>query len=132
MQGIDFQVNAPNKTTLWRFNRSRFNNGLDGNFTTVVRKQTIGTSFYQLSQIENSWLVSTGELPLVVLEVGTEGVGYEGNNGNNVSEGLYLAHDWNFGLMEVQTQSNAKRIRLRANLGLSTEEITCEKKTNWL
>lgn len=88
MQGIDLQVNVPNKTTLWRFNRSRFNNGLDGNFTTGVLKQAIGTSFYQLSQIENSWLVSTGELPLVVLEVGTEGVG---------SEGLYLAYDWNFG-----------------------------------
>ena len=120
MQGIDLQVNAPNKTTLWRFNRSRFNNGLDGNFTTGVLKQVIGTSFYQLSQIENSWLVSTGELPLVVLEIGGSG-----------TEGLYLAYDWNFGLMEVQTQSNAKRIRLRANLGLSTEEITCEKKTNW-
>ena len=110
-QGIDMIVSLPNVSTLWRFNRSRFNNGLDGNFTTGVLKQEVRNNFYQLCQIENSWLVSTGELPLAMLDCG--------------SEGIYLGYDWNFGLIEVQTQSNLKNVRLKANLGLSQEEITC-------
>lgn len=112
MQALDMIVRVPNVSTLWRFNRSRFNNGLDGNFTTGVLKQEIRNNFYQLCQIENSWLVSTGELPLAMLDCG--------------GEGLYIGYDWNFGLIEIQTQSNLKNVRLKANLGLSAEEITCE------
>ena len=110
----DIQVNAPENATLWRFNRSRYNNGLDGNFTTGVLKNNIGTNYFQMCQVENSWLVSTGELPMQMIQSG--------------SKGLYYALDWNFGIIKTQTQNNSKHIRLSANLGLSGEQILCKSK----
>lgn len=113
----DIQVDAPSNATLWRFNRSRFNNGLDGNFTKGVLKDAIGTKFFQMCQVENSWLLSTGELPFEIIEAG--------------NAGLYLGYDWNFGVIKTQTQNNAKHIRLQASLGLSGEKIYRENNTTW-
>ncbi|MCQ2361030.1 MAG: GH36 C-terminal domain-containing protein [Paludibacteraceae bacterium] len=108
----DIQVNAPESAVLWRFNRSRYNNGLDGNFTTGVLKNSIGTNYFQMCQVENSWLVSTGELPMQMIQSG--------------NKGIYYALDWNFGIIKTQTQNNSKHIRLSANLGLSGEQVVCK------
>ncbi len=108
----DIQVNAPESAVLWRFNRSRYNNGLDGNFSTGVLKTNIGAKYFQMCQVENSWLVSTGELPMQMIQSG--------------NKGLYYALDWNFGIIKTQTQNNSKHIRLSANLGLSGEQVVCK------
>lgn len=113
----DIQFDTSKPATVYRFNRSRFNNGLDALFTTGVLVENISTDFFQLTMVENSWLVSSGMLPFKIV--------------HNGDEGLYLGYDWNYGHLLLRTQSNANHIRFCANLGVSSETIVRKNGSEW-
>lgn len=108
----DTVFTAPQNLTLYRFNRSRFNNSFDGNFTKGVFEDKVGTDAFLKTTTENSWLSNSGMLPFIVLQ------------GEN--QGLYMGYEWSYGEALLRTQGNNKKIKLSAGLGLSDDII--EKK----
>lgn len=108
----DTNFTAPSSLTLYRFNRSRFNNGFDGSFTKGVFEDKVGANAFYKTQTENSWLLSSGMLPFTVMQ------------GN--SEGFYMGYEWSYGEAILRTQANAENFRLSAFLGISDDVITRE------
>lgn len=108
----DTNFTAPSTLTLYRFNRSRYNNGFDGNFTTGIFTDKVGTNGFYKTETENSWLLSTGMLPFTIMQA-------EG-------EGLYMGYEWSYGETILRTQSDSKKFRLSASLGISDDVITRE------
>lgn len=106
----DLLFKLPGDVTAYRFNRSRFNNGLDAQFTTGVRKQQVTKNMYQRSPVENSWETNTGVLPFLMLQSG--------------GHGLYFGYEWSYGEILARTQSDENKLRLSAALGEVKEEIT--------
>lgn len=108
----DTNFTAPSNLTLYRFNRSRYNNGFDGSFTTGVFKDSVGTNGFFKTQTENSWLLSSGMLPFTVMQ--------------GSGEGLYMGYEWSYGESILRTQSDSKKFKLSASLGISDDVITRE------
>jgi len=105
----DSVFTSPESLTLYRFNRSRFNNGFDGNFTKGVFEDKIDTDTLLKATTENSWLSNSGMLPFIILQ------------GEN--QGLYMGYEWSYGEALVRTQGNPNKIKLSAGLGLSDDII---------
>ncbi len=95
--------------TLYRFNRSRFNNGFDGSFTKGIFTDKIGTNTYLKTTVENSWLKNSGELPFNIIHSGTEG--------------FYTGYEWSYGELSLRTQQNPQKIRFEASLGSVSDTI---------
>ena len=108
----DILLSIPNDVTVHSFNRSRYNNGMDGNFTTGVFKNKVTTDMFFKSTVENSWLVSSGSLPFELLQ--------------GSDHGLYVGYEWSYGNMLMRTQSDKTKLRFTADLGASSDVITRE------
>ncbi len=108
----DTGFTSPSAVTLYRFNRSRYNNGFDGYFTQGVFTDSVGSNSFFKTRTENSWLLSTGMLPFILLQ------------GDN--EGLYMGYEWSYGEMLLRTKSDPKSLRLSASLGVTDDVITRE------
>ncbi|MDO4420196.1 MAG: GH36 C-terminal domain-containing protein [Ruminococcus sp.] len=108
----DTNFTSPENITLYRFNRSRFNNSFDGNFTKGVFEDKVGTNAFFKTKTENSWLLSTGMLPFTLMQA--------------EDEGLYMGYEWSYGEAILRTQNNAKKFKLSASLGISDDVITRE------
>ncbi len=109
----DIQLTAPTSSnTVYRFNRSRFNNGFDGLFTTGVLTDKVQTDTFIKSVVENSWLANSGTLPFNIIQ------------GND--EGLYTGYEWSYGELSLRTQQNPKKIRFSATLGNVADTIVRE------
>lgn len=107
----DILLTAPDSdNTVYRFNRSRYNNGFDGLFTTGVLTDKLGTNTFLKSVVENSWLSNSGTLPFNLIQ------------GKN--EGLYVGYEWSYGEMALRTQTNTKKIRYTASLGTVSDTIS--------
>ncbi|MDP4119925.1 MAG: starch-binding protein [Bacillota bacterium] len=103
-------LNTPDNITIYRFNRSRMNDGKDLNFTAGVLTTPLTKSLVQMSTIQNSYEVSDGTLPFELLQ------------GNN--QGLYLGYDWAYGQMLLQTQNDLSKVKFTAGLGMQTEDVS--------
>lgn len=114
----DALLNIPRDTTAYRFNRSRFNNGLDAQFTKGVLAQKVTQNLTLRSPVENSWETNTGILPFQMLQSG--------------GHGLYFGYEWSYGEILARTQKNAGKLRLSASLGENKEEITRESGQRFL
>lgn len=108
----DILLKTPDSTKIYSFNRSRFNNGLDGNFTKGVFENSVTENLFFKSVVENSWLLSSGSLPFEVLHSG--------------NHGLYIGYEWSYGNMLMRTQNNKNCLRFTAELGDTTDVITRE------
>lgn len=108
----DSLLGVPDGVTAYRFNRSRFHNGLDSQFTTGVLTQQVTKDMYLRSPIENSWETNTGVLPFELLQ--------------SDGHGLYFGYEWSYGEILMRTQSDKNKLRLSAALGEVKEEITRE------
>lgn len=106
----DTVFSSPENLTLYRFNRSRFNNGFDGNFTKGIFEDKITSNAFLKTVTENSRLSNSGMLPFTVIQ--------------GRDEGMYTGFEWSYGEMLLQTQSDPETFRLSANLGLSDDTIT--------
>lgn len=108
----DTNFTAPSSLTLYRFNRSRYNNGFDGNFTKGIFTDKVEANGFYKTVTENSWLLSSGMLPFTVMQ--SEG------------QGFYMGYEWSYGEAILRTQSDSKKFRLSADLGISDDVITRE------
>ena len=108
----DIMLKVPENTNIYSFNRSRFNNGLDGNFTKGVFENNVTENLFFKSVVENSWLLSSGSLPFEVLHSG--------------NHGLYIGYEWSYGNMLMRTQNDKTCLRFSAELGDTTDVITRE------
>ncbi len=102
----------PDDVTIYSFNRSRYNNGWDGNFTKGVFENKVTQNLFFKSSVENSWLLSSGSLPFEVL--------------HSDDHGLYVGYEWSYGDMLMRTQSDENILRFTATLGDSAEVIERE------
>lgn len=109
----DILLNVPSNVTVHSFNRSRFNNGSDGNFTKGVFENKVTADMFFKSTVENSWLVSSGSLPFEVLQ-------------STDNHGLYIGYEHSYGNMLIRTQSDKTKVRFTAELGESTDVIERE------
>lgn len=114
----DALLSIPQDTDVYRFNRSRFNNGLDARFTAGVLKQKLSAGLTLRSPVENSWETNTGILPFQMLQAG--------------GHGLYFGYEWSYGEILARTQKNAGKLRLTASLGEKNETITRENGESFL
>lgn len=112
VEAADSLLKLPGGVTVYRFNRSRFNNGLDSQFTTGVLTQQVSENMYLRSPVENSWETNTGVLPFELLQ--------------SDGHGLYFGYEWSYGEILARTQSDAGKLRLSASLGEVKEDITRE------
>lgn len=108
----DIMLKIPDDVTIHSFNRSRYNNGLDGNFTTGVFENDVTENLFFKSTVENSWLLSSGSLPFELLQ--------------GDDHGLYIGYEWSYGEMLMRTQSDKNCLRFTAQLGDTTDVITRE------
>ena len=108
----DIILKIPDEATVYSFNRSRYNNGWDGNFTTGVFNNEVTTDMFFKSTVENSWLVSSGSLPYELLQ--------------SEDHGLYVGYEWSYGNMLMRTQNNKNILRFTAELGDTSDVITRE------
>lgn len=109
----DILLKTPSDVTIHSFNRSRFNNGADGNFTKGVFKNKVTENLFFKSTVENSWLVSSGSLPFEVLH-------------SSDNHGLYIGYEWSYGNMLMRTQKDKTKLRFTAELGNTTDSIVRE------
>lgn len=103
----DVILSVPENTTLYRFNRSRMNNGLDEDFTTGVLTTDITTELFLKSHVEGNWRTNYGTLPFHMMS---------DDSGN----GLYYGYDWNYGKIFTRTQNDEGKVRMTARLGQDT------------
>lgn len=108
----DVLFKVPQNAEVYRFNRSRYNNGADGLFTTGVLKSNVTENMFLKSKVENSWLLSSGELPFEIIHSG--------------NRGMYIGYEWSYGEMLLQTQSNKNLMKFSASLGFSSDTIKRE------
>lgn len=106
----DVLLTIPNNVTVHRFNRSRFNNGFDGYFTTGIFQNAVTKNLFLKNTVENSWLVSSGSLPFELLHA-------------KDGHGLYVGYEWSYGDMLMRTQNNSNKLRFTANMGYSAETV---------
>ncbi len=109
----DILLKIPNNVTIHSFNRSRYNNGFDGDFTKGVFENKVTNNLFFKSSVENSWLVNSGSLPFEVLQ-------------SSDSHGLYVGFEHSYGDMFMRTQNDKTVLRFIADLGDSTEVINRE------
>ncbi len=109
----DILLKTPSDVTIHSFNRSRFNNGVDGNFTKGVFENKVTTNLFFKSSVENSWLLSSGSLPFEVLH-------------SSDNHGLYVGYEFSYGDMLMRTQSDKTVLRFTAELGVSSDVIVRE------
>ncbi|MBB6670790.1 GH36 C-terminal domain-containing protein [Cohnella nanjingensis] len=103
---VSAELNAVSDSpaTIWRFNRSSYNNGRDPNFDTGVFKDLLGTNANMRTTIGNDYNPSNYQLPFEMLDV-------------NGAHGLYMGYVWDFGRISNTTGSDAKASRNRFYLG---------------
>lgn len=109
----DILLKIPQNVTIHSFNRSRFNNGFDGNFTKGVFENKVTTDLFFKSTVENSWLVSSGSLPFEVLQ-------------SSDNHGLYVGYEFSYGNMLMRTQNDKTTLRFTAQLGDNSDSIVRE------
>ncbi len=108
----DIMLKVPVNSYVYSFNRSRYNNGWDENFTKGVFKNAVTENMFFKSTVENSWLLNSGSLPFEVL--------------HNGDHGLYFGYEWSYGDMIMRTQSNSTVMRFTAKLSDTSEVIVRE------
>ena len=111
----DVLFKLPDNVTVHSFNRSRFNNGFDGNFTSGVFENKVTTNMFFKSTVENSWLKNSGSLPFEILQSGD-------------NHGLYIGYEHSYGDMLIRTQNDKNILRFTATLTESQNEITRDNK----
>ncbi len=108
----DMILNVPQNTTLYRFNRSRMNNGMDADFYKGVLTTDINTDLFLRSTVEDNWRTNNGTLPLHML-----------SNGNF---GMYYAYNWGYGKIISRTQKDATKLRTMVVLNETAAETPRE------
>ena len=108
----DILLKIPQDVTVYSFNRSRFNNGWDGNFTKGVFETKVTQNLFFKSNVENSWLLNSGSLPFEVLQAD--------------NHGLYVGYEHSYGDMLMRTQNDKTILKFTATLSDAQESIKRE------
>jgi hypothetical protein len=115
----DSTVYADKAVTLWRFGRESVNNAADTGFTTGVFRTPMtanlndsdGNTAAIASTVSNDYNPRPYCLPFVMLDVG--GV-----------HGVYFGYEWDFGVINNETYSDALAVRNQFSLWTDQESVT--------